>query len=203
MQQMLPGCTKCNCLVTNFMNTMKTIKPRNAANTRSAILKSAVKQFVQDGYDHAGLRAIAADAEIDPALICRYFGSKQQLFAEALDNACEESVIMLDGDKAGFGTRVAEMLLNTSRQNTKQLLFIRMIIRSSGSPDASKMVHQHIMKKFVQPFSQWLDEEKATEKAWLTASVLVGILIIHNIHGRQTIKAERLAAMLQSIIDTP
>lgn len=184
------------------MSTMKVTKTRNATNTRAAILKSAIRQFVQDGYDKAGLRAIAADAGVDPALISRYFGSKKKLFAEALESTCEEKTGILGGERESFGTRVVDMLFNNSRQHTSQLLFIRLIIRSIGSVDAGKLVHQHIAKNFVQPFSAWLDEASAIEKAWLSASVLIGVLVAQNIHGRQTINAERLAAMMQSVIDS-
>lgn len=152
---------------------MKVIKTRNAANTRNAILQAAINRFLQDGYDNAGLRAIAAEAGVDPALICRYFGSKQQLFAEALASTSEDPMEVLGGDKENFGSRVAKEMLSPSRKTTKGLLFIRLLTRSSGSPDASNLVHQHVMAKFVQPFSQWLDADKATEKAWLTASVLI------------------------------
>ena len=52
--------------------------------TRRAILASATDRFARDGYDNATLRAIAADAGVDPAMIIRYFGSKAVLFATAV-----------------------------------------------------------------------------------------------------------------------
>jgi AcrR family transcriptional regulator len=54
-----------------------------AEATRSAILDSARERFAADGYERATIRAIAADAEIDPALVMRYFGNKEKLFAAA------------------------------------------------------------------------------------------------------------------------
>ena len=38
-----------------------------------------------DGYERTTLRAIAGDVGVDPALVIRYFGSKQQLFAAAAE----------------------------------------------------------------------------------------------------------------------
>ena len=52
--------------------------------TRQAILDAAGARFASDGYDKATLRAIAADAGADPAMIIRYFGSKAGLFAAAV-----------------------------------------------------------------------------------------------------------------------
>jgi AcrR family transcriptional regulator len=48
---------------------------------REAILGAARARFATDGYDRATVRAIAADARVDPSMVMRYFGSKRQLFA--------------------------------------------------------------------------------------------------------------------------
>src|SRR5262249_9905850 len=37
------------------------------------------------GYERATIRAIAADAAIDPAMVMRYYGSKEKLFAAAAE----------------------------------------------------------------------------------------------------------------------
>ena len=57
-------------------------QPRSEA-TRGRILATARKQFAAEGYDRTTIRAVAAEAEIDPALVMRYFGSKDGLFAAA------------------------------------------------------------------------------------------------------------------------
>lgn len=52
---------------------------------REAILHAAKARFGAEGYDRATVRAIAADAGIDPSMVMRYFGSKRQLFAVAAE----------------------------------------------------------------------------------------------------------------------
>jgi len=52
---------------------------------REAILGAARVRFATDGYDRATVRAIAADAGVDPSMVMRYFGSKRQLFALAAE----------------------------------------------------------------------------------------------------------------------
>ena len=39
--------------------------------------------FASDGYERTTVRAVAAAADADPALVIRYFGSKEGLFAAA------------------------------------------------------------------------------------------------------------------------
>lgn len=58
-------------------------KPRRSDATRAAILTAARERFAADGYERATIRAIAADAQIDPAMVMRYYGNKEKLFAAA------------------------------------------------------------------------------------------------------------------------
>jgi AcrR family transcriptional regulator len=67
------------------MPKKKALSRRGADVTRAAILAAARDHFAKLGYERATVRAIAADAQIDPALVIRYFGSKEDLFAEAAD----------------------------------------------------------------------------------------------------------------------
>src|SRR5256884_7696186 len=53
--------------------------------TKARILASARKHFAASGYERATIRAIAAGARIDPALVMRYFGNKEGLFAAAAE----------------------------------------------------------------------------------------------------------------------
>ena len=59
-------------------------RPPGASVTRERILKSARELFARNGFDKTSIRAIAADAEVDPALVHHYFGTKTQLFAAAI-----------------------------------------------------------------------------------------------------------------------
>ena len=56
-----------------------------ADRTRAVILTAARERFAESGYAGATIRSIAADANIDPSMVMRYFGSKDQLFAAAAE----------------------------------------------------------------------------------------------------------------------
>ncbi len=45
---------------------------------------SARELFARNGIDKTSIRAIAADADVDPALVHHYYGTKTQLFAAAI-----------------------------------------------------------------------------------------------------------------------
>jgi AcrR family transcriptional regulator len=58
---------------------------RKGDRTRAAILAAARERFAADGYERATIRAIAADVAIDPAMVMRYYGNKEKLFAAAAE----------------------------------------------------------------------------------------------------------------------
>lgn len=85
---------------------MGSSRPRNAAQTRADILSAAKRRFATDGFERTTLRAIAADVGVDAALVTRYFGSKQDLFATATDFSIElPDLTDVDPDQ------IADMLL--------------------------------------------------------------------------------------------
>ena len=58
---------------------------RRSDATRAAILVAARERFASDGYERATIRSIAADADIDPSMVMRYYGNKEKLFAAAAE----------------------------------------------------------------------------------------------------------------------
>ena len=85
---------------------MVTKRPRDAAQTRADILSAARRRFATEGFERTTLRAIAADVGVDAALVIRYYGSKQDLFATAT-----EFVIELPDLSAAAPDHIADMLL--------------------------------------------------------------------------------------------
>ena len=59
--------------------------PRRSDATKATILAAAREQFAASGYQGATIRAIATAAAIDPAMVMRYFGNKENLFAAAAE----------------------------------------------------------------------------------------------------------------------
>lgn len=62
--------------------------------TRDAILAAARELFAEHGFEHTTIRAVAASAGIDPALVMQHFGSKDGLFAAAARSAVEHDTLV-------------------------------------------------------------------------------------------------------------
>lgn len=183
-------------------------RPRNAAATRAAILEAANTRFTAESYDQVGLREIARDVGVDPALISRYFGSKEDLFTSVLDD-CGDGSDMMAGDRAEFGDRVARDLVYGQKKAGK-LRWLLLMLRSVASPKAAEIVQRASKAKFYQPFTDWVGGEDAEIKARLAAGMIMGLSVSRDITGGFDLTPEgcerlhrRLAGVLQDLIDSP
>jgi AcrR family transcriptional regulator len=150
---------------------------RNAAATRQAILDSARRHFARDGYDNVGLREIAGDAGVDPALVCRYFGGKEQLLKEAVrgDTPPLFEGIALDdlpAHLAGLLLEDAGEGCDTAAEQTECLLIL---LRSASSPKASEIVREAAGEDILRPIASLLDGPDAEARAGLCLAVLIGV----------------------------
>jgi AcrR family transcriptional regulator len=59
-------------------------RPPGTSDARDRILANAREMFARNGIGNTSIRAIAAAADVDSALVHHYFGSKAQLFAAAV-----------------------------------------------------------------------------------------------------------------------
>ncbi len=59
-------------------------RPAGTSDTRDRILSSARELFARNGIGNTSIRAVAAAAGVDSALVHHYFGTKEQLFAAAV-----------------------------------------------------------------------------------------------------------------------
>ncbi len=83
--------------------------------TRQALLDAARQVFAHRGYDRASIREIAAAAEVDPALVHHYFGTKQQLFLSVMGapvNPVELVPAVLGGGLAELPERLVRTFLS-------------------------------------------------------------------------------------------
>lgn len=69
-------------------------RPTGSSDTRDRILANARELFARNGIDKTSIRAIAAAAGVDSALVHHYFGTKQQLFAAAIRMPIDPTVII-------------------------------------------------------------------------------------------------------------
>lgn len=188
-------------------------RPRNAVATRQAILDTARGQFTARSYEDVGMRDIARVVGVDAALVSRYFGSKEELFIEALDS-CRHGRELWDGDRADFGRRVSrEVVLGEFEdcrdENGDRLGGLLILLRSIGSVKAMEIVENRLNPRFFQPLIEWLGGHDAKVRAQMLAATIMGMAINRELAGsfaslsreEREALADRLAVMLQALVD--
>ncbi|MCA9569487.1 MAG: TetR/AcrR family transcriptional regulator, partial [Myxococcales bacterium] len=78
--------------------------------SRAALYATAVKRFTEDGYEATTLRGIAREAGVSPALLYKYFPSKQAVVMALYDDLSARFADGLALPEAGWTVRVVTTL---------------------------------------------------------------------------------------------
>jgi AcrR family transcriptional regulator len=156
------------------MSGKKGSRPRGSENTKATILSAARERFAAEGYERATIRAIAADAEIDPALVMRYFGNKEKLFAAAANfNLRLPDLRLLPCDRIGAAL-VEHFVERWEADDTFQAL-----IRSAVTNEAAAKKVRAVLSGQVGPAIASIsgDPARAALRAGLVSSQILGMAL--------------------------
>lgn len=165
-------------------------RPRNAAVTRAAILASARKAFARAGYDGAGVREIAAGAGVTAMLVNRYFGSKEQLFAEVVADTMAQPVILTEATLASptAGRDMAAALVELTSPGATPLDGFQIMFHSASSERAAEIGRRQVEAHHHKNLAATLHGDHAAERAALALAVVAGVQAL-----RQTMRLSALA----------
>ena len=145
---------------------------RSSVETKAVILAAAKDRFAESGFERATIRAIAADANIDPSMVMRYFGSKDQLFAAAAD--FDLQIPDLSGlDPADVGARVVDYFME--RWERDEALVV--LLRSSTSNEEAANRMREIFAEQLMPAIAALNPVRPERRASLVASQMLGLAL--------------------------
>src|SRR5262245_17393588 len=143
-------------------------RPYDADASREALLDAASELFLERGYDRATIRDIGHRAGVDPALIARYFGSKEGLYVASLERGGGRS---LPGDPA---EALGEMLTSSEHRG------LGPVPRAMVAPALSEAVREQIMRvvqeRAVAPIAAEL-AERGVDDPQLRAEALVALAL--------------------------
>ena len=140
---------------------------------------TAREQFAERGYDSTTIRSIAGEAGVDPALVHHYFGSKDQLFALAVQFPMVPSEFvpqLVVGGVDGLGERLLRRFLELSSRDPAPIVGL---IRSATSHEyAARMLREFLTREVLERLAQALEMPQPRLRAALVASQLVGLAVI-------------------------
>lgn len=150
---------------------------RRSDATRAAILEAARRRFAQDGFRKATIRAIAADAGIDPSMVMRYYGNKEGLLAAALDIDLELPDLGAVEDDSLGDVLVHRFLELWETPPASEILL--MLLRSAITDEAMvEQIRERIFAEQLMPMVLRVGEPAdAPRRAGLIASQILGLAL--------------------------
>jgi AcrR family transcriptional regulator len=148
-----------------------------SGRSRRAILSAARERFARDGYARTTVRAVAADAGIDPSMVIRYFGSKQGLFTAAADlDLALPDLTQVPREQLG-ATAVRHFLAHWEGEQTTDSL--RVLLATAVTDEAAAAQMQQIFRAQLQPVvaAAGQDPASAAVRSGLVATQILGLAL--------------------------
>lgn len=150
------------------------------SDTRAAVLAAAREEFATRGYDGATIRGIAVAAAVDPALVHHYFGTKDKLFAAALElpfNPADILAQVLAGGIDGAGERLLRSVFAVWENAASRAPMLALIRTATTSDAGAAMLREFLDRNVVHRVAAELTPDRARLRAALVASQMAGLLM--------------------------
>ncbi|MEV7441151.1 TetR family transcriptional regulator [Streptomyces sp. NPDC091204] len=160
--------------------------------TQERIRLAAREVFAERGYDKTSVRGIAKVAGVDPALVHHYFGSKDDLFAAAIEMSLEPALVVpaiVGSGPDGIGERLARYFLGVWENPVTRAPLLAVIRSALTHEAAAKVLRGLVLRRVLERVAADLDVPDPTFRAELAASHMVGIAIL-----RYVVRVEPLAS---------
>jgi AcrR family transcriptional regulator len=170
------------------------------STTREEILAAARESFAKRGYEGTSLRAVAARAGVDPALVRRFFHSKEGLLEAALDVAMrpgDQLNEVVEGDITKLGEQMIGYMLSVWSKAPNRQVMVGMLSAACTNRRGAKLLRQFITNEVLRRLGSKLDPGEAQLRASLVGSQLLGLALY-----RYVVKIEPLASASEEELRT-
>jgi AcrR family transcriptional regulator len=146
------------------------------------VLAAAREAFADRGYDGASIRGIAAAADVDPALVHHYFGTKDALFLAAVEAPIDPDELLpgvLAAPPEERGEAVVRMVLRVWDGPARPAILA--LVRSAVNHEwSARLLREFVLTKIVRrvvgSFGDMPVEEREARGA-LVASQVIGLVL--------------------------
>ena len=174
------------------MSTRARGRRPGSPDTRAAILGAARALFASGGISGTSVRAVAAKAGVDPALVHHYFGSKDDLFVAALALPIDPREVLAPIVAQG-PDGAAERLLRTFLSvwdDPEHQLPLMAVARSLTDPSGKELMRDGFLKVVIGPLAIALGIDEPERRMPLVASQILGLILM-----RYLLEVEPIASM--------
>lgn len=159
-----------------------------ASTTRQAILDAARARFASDGFAGTTIRAVAADAGVNPSLVMQFFKSKDELFGAVMSispKSLARFSTVFEGPDKHLGERVVRAYLEVwegAPQDSEPLM--AMLRAAIVNEQAGAQLREFIQARLLDGMGTGRpDDPDAALRAGLASSMLVGLMVGRRLVG--------------------
>lgn len=177
-------------------------------DTRAEILAAALSLFAERGYAGTSIRAVAAGARVDPALVHHYFGTKEGLFRATLDTPIDFEALVariVTGDPEGAPGRLVETFFavwDSPETGPAMVSFLRRVLADQQS---ATLFRDFMGATLLRTLSEELvtgtgtGQQAAAARVQLAAGHLVGLVIIRKVVGMEPLASLPTAQLIDAV----
>jgi AcrR family transcriptional regulator len=150
-----------------------------APDTRAEVLAAARASFAEKGFRGTTIRAVAASAGVDPALVHHYFGSKDDLFLAALEMPVDPRELLapvVAQGPDGAGERLLRTFLSVWDDPDIQVRLLA-VVRSVLSEEGAALLKDGFIPVVVGPVLAELVADRPDVRIPLVSSQIVGLIV--------------------------
>ncbi|WP_432066823.1 TetR family transcriptional regulator [Streptomyces sp. C10-9-1] len=159
---------------------------------RERILQAARTEFAERGYDRTTMRGIARAAEVDAALVHHYFGTKDEVFAAAIELSFEPAMVVpqiLGQGAEGIGERLARFFIGVWENPATRAPLLAVIRSALTHEAAAAVLRGFVLRRLLERVAAELEVPDPRLRAELAASHMVGVAVL-----RYVLRVEPLAS---------
>jgi AcrR family transcriptional regulator len=171
-------------------------------DTRGEIAAAAGRLFAERGYDRTSMRAIAAEAGVDPALVTHYFGSKQRLFVETVQLPIDPGPLVAlaaAGAAASAGETLARAVVGVLESPPGRERATSIVRAAASEPEAAALLRQQLSEQLFGPVARELGGEEPELRANLCGSQMVGLVMARYVVGVEPLASTEPDRVIRAI----
>ncbi|HEY2503011.1 MAG TPA: TetR family transcriptional regulator [Mycobacterium sp.] len=152
---------------------------RTGQQNRQRVIDAARERFMRHGYERATVRAIAADAGVDVAMVYYFFGSKEGLFTASTltgpEHPLHQLAALLDEGNEQIGPRLVRRFLEHWEEGAVFEPFLTLWRSAAIHPQARKVLHDSLAGPIAKRVAAEFEVADAELRVELVASHLAGL----------------------------
>ena len=155
-------------------------RPLGSPDARAAVLSAARELFAELGFERTTMRAVAARADVDPALIYHYFGDKEGLLAAAIELPVDPAILFagVAGDPSRAGEELVRRVVTLWDHHPEIRERMIAVLRTGLSHDhAAQLVRDLLSSNLLAALGEVLAGDRRELRTGLIGSQIGGLML--------------------------